>query len=153
MPWGRSPETAALEALLALVRQRYGADYRLAAVRYEIEGPDGLRQAVRLDPTAWLASRASGAAEARHSQDFRSVHWFGADYVFSALQAAVVRQLWEAREAGTPDVSGETLMLTAGSETREIRNAFREHPAWGTMIVSLRRGVYRLAEPGDSPPG
>lgn len=34
-------------------------------------------------------------ALARHSSDFRSVHWYGTDYTFTKEQARVVEQLWQ----------------------------------------------------------
>jgi hypothetical protein len=35
----------------------------------------------------------------RHGPDFRSVHWFGQDFSFTAKQAACVRILWAAWES------------------------------------------------------
>jgi hypothetical protein len=84
-----------------------------------------------------------------HSADFRSVRWHGADYDLSPTQAAIMRQLWEAMEAGEPDVSGETLLEGAESESSRLPPLFQGHPAWGRLIVSRRRGMYRLAE--DAP--
>ena len=85
---------------------------------------------------------------ARHSQDFRSVCWFGAEFTFTALQAAVLRVLWEAWEDGTPEVGRETILQAAGSESERLRDVFRDHPAWGTLIVTgSQRGTYLLAEP------
>jgi hypothetical protein len=97
-----------------------------------------------------LKDRVPAQPPARHSPDFRSVHWHGVDYVFSPIQAAIVRQLWQAWEQGTPDIGGDALMVGAGAETRELRHGFRNHPAWGRMIVSLRRGLYRLSAPPDA---
>jgi hypothetical protein len=133
---------------------------------------EGLRAAVSLpegvaDPTdpfellaevrdhaAWLSGEVEslpGTAAAtptmpRHSEDFTSVHWFGADYLFTKAQAAVVKKLWEAWANGTPGLKSETLC-----EERRLIDIFKPggklHPAWGTMIVQQAKGVYALREP------
>jgi hypothetical protein len=90
---------------------------------------------------------------ARHSTDFRSVHWYGADYSFTPNQAACVRMLWEAWENGTPDVGGDTLLSEADVETRRLDHVFDngKHSAWKTMIRSrATRGTYRLVPPLDA---
>ncbi|MCK6465093.1 MAG: hypothetical protein L6Q93_09670, partial [Phycisphaerae bacterium] len=94
---------------------------------------------------------AKGAGKRlRHSSDFRSVQWHGVDYTFTATQAAIVKQLWEAYENGTPDVGGDTLLVNAESDTRRMADVFKKHPAWGSMIVEgTTKGTYRLA-PGPA---
>lgn len=91
----------------------------------------------------------NGHAGARHSPDFRSVYWFGTDYTFSPTQAAVVHALWEAWDDGVPAVGNETLTEAAGSDGGRVRDLFRDHPAWGAMIVPAGKGSYRLQEPAD----
>jgi hypothetical protein len=87
-------------------------------------------------------------APARHSIDFRSVHWFGTDYCFTAGQAACVAVLWAAWENGTPDVSQEATLDTAGDESRRLSALFARHPSWGTMIVGGgSKGAFRLQPP------
>jgi hypothetical protein len=84
----------------------------------------------------------------RHSPDFRSVRWFGTDYAFTAYQAACVKILWDAWERGTPDVAGETLLERTGSESRKLRDVFKNSRAWKTVIArGETKGSYRLAEP------
>jgi hypothetical protein len=84
----------------------------------------------------------------RHSPDYRSVHWFGCDYTFTPTQAAVIRQLWEAWEDGTPGVGQETLLEGAGSTGDRLRDVFRGSPAWGTLVVALGKGLFALAPQG-----
>jgi hypothetical protein len=94
---------------------------------------------------------------ARHSIDFRSVHWFGADYCFTPGQAAIVKQLWAAWENGTPDVGQETLTGNSSLESNRIVDVFKDrdgpkglHPALGRMIVGGgTKGAFRL----QAPPG
>jgi hypothetical protein len=89
---------------------------------------------------------------ARHSPDFCSVHWYGQDYDFTPSQASVVGVLWAAWENGTPAVHQQTLLDHAGSSMADsskprLRDLFRNHPAWGTMIRSgVRQGTHRLVE-------
>ena len=82
----------------------------------------------------------------KHSPDFRSVSWFGMDYSFSANQAAAVGTLWSAFEKGTPDVGDQHLLHRADSKARYIKDVFKGHPAWGTMIVEgSTKGTRRLS--------
>lgn len=95
-----------------------------------------------------------------HSSDFTSVTWFGTAYSFTkGLQAASVKVLWEAWVAGTPNLSQETIGNKAGSANERFRleHVFRpttkkkgkreSHPAWGTMIRSVGKGVFALSPP------
>jgi hypothetical protein len=85
-----------------------------------------------------------------HSPDFRSVRWFGVNYSFTPNQAACVNVLWSARQNGASDVGGETLLQAADASTQRVDVVFRNHPAWGEMIVQGgTKGSYRLAEPID----
>jgi hypothetical protein len=98
------------------------------------------------------ATRAESAkqTETAHSEDFRSVRWFGETYSFTAKQAPVVRLLWEHWAKGTPDVGDETLLLAVDHEwpPASIRHLFRGHPAWKTLIIAgANRGTHRLADP------
>jgi len=87
-------------------------------------------------------------APARHSSDFRSVHWYGIDYTFTAGQAACVSVLWKDWQNGTPDVSQEHVLGNAGAESRRLADLFSDHLAWQTMIVAgSTKGAYRLQEP------
>jgi hypothetical protein len=91
---------------------------------------------------------------AHHSDDFRSVRWYGADYRFTPTQAACVRVLWEAWERGHPEVGQETILSAAESDGSRLRDLFKRpgstHPAWGEMIVEGgTKGAYRLAEPEE----
>jgi hypothetical protein len=111
-----------------------------------------LRFADKAKLTIPLTSKILGQQPtARHSDDFRSVNWYGAAYSFTANQASVVRQLWEAWERGTPDVGDHTLLENADVQSERLNVMFRDHPAWKTMIqVGASRGTHRLMEPGGS---
>jgi hypothetical protein len=110
---------------------------------------------------ARLSARRSGAhpdagpplSPARHSPDFRTVHWFGTSYDFNEAQAAVVAVLWAAWEQGTPGVGHRTLLAAAKVEYDRLPDVFKVkgqyHPAWGTMIQSNvgSKGEARLHPP------
>lgn len=95
-----------------------------------------------------LAENPQETEPARHSFDFRSVHWFGIDYNFTPNQAAAVKMLWEAWENGTPDIGGDTLATKVDSDSRRARDIFKGHPAFGKMICpGTTKGTYRLVKP------
>jgi hypothetical protein len=85
---------------------------------------------------------------ARHSTDFRSVHWFGTKYSFTPNQAAAVKILWENWENGTPEVGVDTLASEIDSDATRARDIFKGHPALGGMICpGQTKGTYQLIEP------
>jgi hypothetical protein len=87
----------------------------------------------------------------RHSEDFATVYWWGAEYHFTGNQAAAVAKLWEAWANGTPVIRQET--ATAATESRRLVDVFKckgrgMHDAWGTMIIpGPLKGTYRLQGP------
>jgi hypothetical protein len=90
--------------------------------------------------------------QVRHSTDFSEVEWFGVRYTFTKTQALAVSEWWTARENKTPAVRDETVITEIGSQnndkTRALRDLFKGHPAWGTMIVpGPRKGTHQLDEP------
>jgi hypothetical protein len=89
----------------------------------------------------------------RHSDDFRSVTWFGKKYTFTENQAPRVKLLWENWKRGTPDVGRQILLDAAESSAEHVSHVFRDCLAWGTIIVSIKRGSYRLQEPSDAKGG
>jgi len=92
-------------------------------------------------------------SDAAHSPDFRSVHWFGRDYSFTATQAACVKVLWEAWQNQTPEVGDQTVLEKVEANSERLDHVFRlrgraQHPAWGKMIVAgATKGSHQLAPP------
>lgn len=96
------------------------------------------------------SSGECSGGDARHGPDFRSVHWYGKEYTFTAAQAAVVKLLWEAWKNGTPEVGNDYLTSEADVETKRLDHLFGagKHPAWGTMIrPGSTKGTLRLSPP------
>jgi hypothetical protein len=84
------------------------------------------------------------------SSDFRSVHWFGTDYEFTATQAACVRKLFEAYANKAPVLGQDSILESADSACSKLGDVFDKgkHPAWGTMIVAGKtKGAFQLAKP------
>lgn len=111
-------------------------------VLYKLQG-----QAMKREREASVDPPASGA---NHSEDFTSVNWYGTSYTFSkGNQAESVRVLWDAWEAGGHSLSQETIKekIKSSAERFELRKTFLRHPAWGTMIMDVGKGMYRLAPP------
>ena len=80
-----------------------------------------------------------------HSTDFAEVTLNGQVYLFTGyIQRNVVRILHEAAGNNQPWLSGKAVLDQAGSTDMKMRNLFRRHPSWGTLIVSNGRGLYRL---------
>lgn len=132
-----------LDAARACARERAGQGMALSHVVVVVSGPDGrTRRRVFRPPTP--------PAPVRHGPDYRSVYWFGTAHPpFTALQAAVVKILWEAWENGTPDVGDAYLLEEAGSAASagSVANVFQGHPAWTTMISSRQKGSHYLHAP------
>ncbi len=146
-------EGPAHAALLTLAADLAGADDRLPG---EIEVfasrlsavVDALTAAGTPSADSTVTPPGLDPTRFRHGPDFRSCHWFGTDYTFTAMQAACVKVLWEAWNNGTPEVGQQTILETANLESARLKDLFKDHAAWGTMIVEgSTNGAFRLAEP------
>lgn len=84
-------------------------------------------------------------ANVAHSEDYRSLKWYGTEYSFTARQAPAVKILYENWEKGGPDVGGD--YIAENAECGRISDLFKGHPAWNSVIVSKTKGSYRLQEP------
>jgi hypothetical protein len=80
----------------------------------------------------------------RHSNDYRSIVFNGEHHALTPNQATIVRILHEALERGTPSLGKATLLDAIESETSRLQDSFRKSELWGTLVVSDRRGTYRL---------
>lgn len=126
------------------------------AVSFCVRFASGQRIQHPIPPAMPAEVRTRPRARRSASIDFRSVHWYGDSYTFTATQAACVKVLWEALDNGTEEVGQAIVLTEAGSECERLAPLFIGHPAWGVMIVTgSRKGSYRLQVPaGDlTPPG
>ncbi len=149
---------AYLDAIVERVRERLGQpalpESQVIGALQEIERQGLARRetGTRFEQpeTVWRAAAPpkGDAPDARHSADFRSVQWFGTEYDFTATQAAIVKLLWEAWENDTPGVGSDSLLVAVDSKTSRLVDIFRDHPAWGAMIVNgATKGSKRLTPP------
>ena len=83
--------------------------------------------------------------EAKHSADFASVAFGGELFTFTAPQRRVIAALWQAHEDGTPVLSDAHLIEVAGSSSDRLRDVFKSHPAWGSLVVSAGKGMRKLS--------
>jgi hypothetical protein len=111
---------------------------------------------ITLDRSAMDSGTVALIAQAKtsHGQDFAAVNWNGTVYSFTPKQRIIVAALWRAREEGYGWLSQEALLEVAESDCGKVRDLFRHHPAWGTMIVSAIHyggplGSYKLADDMD----
>jgi hypothetical protein len=93
-----------------------------------------------------------------HSDDFRSVNWFGTQHSFTPQQAAVVRVLWaEWEKPGKLPLSNEEIRrkVDSNAERLKVNDVFRNnrdgktvrHPALGSMIQATEDNLYYLSSP------
>ena len=134
-------------------------EYHVGIAWYRSQGVDGSRRYFDAEAMRHIKLWAEGpvSEQPRHSPDFASVHWYGANYTFTGNQAAIVKVLWEAWLNGTPDVSSAYLLAKAESSCKKLAEVFRDarmrrpHPAWDTMICGGElKGTRRLQAPQTS---
>jgi hypothetical protein len=77
---------------------------------------------------------------------YRIVRVDGQEYRFGEIQAKILRRLADAANAGEPWQSGKVLLSEADSQSFSLGNLFKRNPVWRELIVSNRRGFYRLNE-------
>lgn len=146
-----------LREMLGIKLKAYCA--KLAVTSYEISGQSSASVAPLRASVEDQGKRASLTSPS-HSDDFTSLNWFGHHYIFSkGQQAEAIKLLYQAWKMGGHGLSQETIKERVGSgATRsDLSKVFRKkraegkgyepHPAWGTLIQSVSRGVYRLVEP------
>lgn len=89
-----------------------------------------------------------------HSENFRSVTWYGRTYTFNEKQAIAIKLLWEAMERGEGGIHQNTIAESLGTYSKKFRllDTFRQHgkkhPAWNEMIYCLGHGIYTLRKLG-----
>ena len=86
-----------------------------------------------------------------HSGDFTSVIWYGKKYSFTKTQAECIKYLWEEWEKGGLSLSEKTIgeLIDSASDNYRLMHTFNrgKHPAWGSMITSVGKGIFALRKP------
>lgn len=78
--------------------------------------------------------------------DFQSIAINGTIHTFGDMQAKVMKALYEAALTDKPWRSGKRLLHEAGSESLTLGNFFKQKPIWKELIISNKKGGYRLHE-------
>jgi hypothetical protein len=83
------------------------------------------------------------AGKATHGRDFAWVNWFGVTHYFDGPQCSAVAHLWRASKEGVEPTDERQILEGADSDLPRLKELFKHHPAWGTMIV--QPGFYKLS--------
>jgi hypothetical protein len=100
------------------------------------------------DSNSVIGGLGEPAAAIRHNDTFSSVTLNGRSYSLTPGQACAVRLLYDARARGTPDIEHRRIIVHLhqhGYSTNRLRDLFMASHAWGSLVISPRRGLYRLA--------
>ena len=80
-----------------------------------------------------------------HSPDYRRVDWQGKKFRFSPMQSRVVRLLHEEFKEGRDELGAAVLLDGSDSTGEYVRDIFRRHCAWGTLIIAGEsKGTHKL---------
>lgn len=71
----------------------------------------------------------------------------GEHHNFGPVQARIIEQLYEASLSNEPWIHGKELLRNAGSAGLRIAGLFNHHKGWREVILSNKRGYYRLNVP------
>ena len=83
--------------------------------------------------------------EFEHSVDYRRVDWRGKRFHFSPMQSHVVRLLHEEFKEGRDELGAAVLLEGSDSLGKYLRDIFRRHCAWGTLIIAGEsKGTHKL---------
>ncbi len=121
--------------------------------------PKSLDDSAGLDGQSEQERQNKTNPQCSHGTDFLWVTWYGTRYEFAkGNQAGAVRELWREWEQGGQQggcgLSQETLQQRVAPHSHhsfQLRAIFRRgknfHPAWGTMIKRVGKGIYALCPP------
>ena len=84
------------------------------------------------------------------SADYHHVKLNGEDFNLGDVQAQIVQQLHDASISKNQWVHGKTLLYGANSRALRVRDVFKSKLDWNKLILSDRRGYYRLNLPDPS---
>jgi hypothetical protein len=80
----------------------------------------------------------------QHEADYRNVRLGSLEMTLGVVQAQVVRALHEAALTDRPWLDGKRLLSEAGATSMRMSDVFKSKKGWRDLIVSDRRGRYRL---------
>ena len=80
----------------------------------------------------------------QHEADYRNVRLGSTEMTLGVVQAQVVRVLHAATLTDQPWLDGKRLLSEAGATSMRMSDVFKSKKGWRDLIVSDRRGRYRL---------
>jgi hypothetical protein len=80
----------------------------------------------------------------KHDADYRNVRLGSTEMALGVVQAQVVRALHGAALTDQPWLDGKRLLSGAGATSMRMSDVFKSKTGWRDLIVSDRRGRYRL---------
>lgn len=97
----------------------------------------------RLDEI-WPQLRSKPAPQTTYDPLFQAITFNDTEYNLGQVQAQIVKQLYDAHQAGQSRVHFKTLIESAGAKSMTMRDIFRSQPRWKDLIHSNGRGYYWL---------
>ncbi len=144
-------------AVYDYVRAEFGPQSRPVTVTIALDGLPAVVLPVLPMPPA--AAEAPADREAPSPPPFRtgpgcrSLRDGPTVYAFTEPQSKAVELLFQAWEAGTPDVPDSMLLRATGSEAVRLADVFRACDAWGKILTEGEtRGTHRLAPRSGAAP-
>lgn len=164
---GRFNADCANVAVAEALRNYWLREQRFDTWRPGMESGSGWTTVVQAQPAGIARARELAAAPAEvprpwqatpappvHNADFTMVNWYGTEYHFAlGVQSSAVAALWAEWEKTGLGLHQDTIRNAVDAERDSFRmdTAFRNHPAFGTMIQRCGDGRYKLAPPTVTP--
>lgn len=101
----------------------------------------------RLELSNGRPDKVLAPSQFSHDAGYVHVEFRGRRFRFGRIQAHIVRQLHEASFTPTPWCNGSDLLEQASSGCYRLVDAFKSQPHWRELILSDKRGAFRLAIP------
>ena len=78
------------------------------------------------------------------SGDYSEVTQGNTTYYFAPMQANAVRYMHERHRKGDKIIYQQEILVHVNSGSEYLKNIFKDHPAWGTLIVRAKNNYYKL---------
>lgn len=78
------------------------------------------------------------------SEDYSEVNWNGNIFYFTLMQASAIRYMHELHEEGKKMIFQGDIIQHIESSTEFLKDIFKNHSAWKTLITKEKNSYYRL---------
>jgi hypothetical protein len=79
-----------------------------------------------------------------HSEDYSEVTQGNTTYYFAPMQANAVRYMYERHLKGDSIIYQQEILGHVQSRSEYLKDLFKDHPAWRTLIVRAKNNYYKL---------